>query len=431
MFHAHTSGKPAHPARHTGFALLVLCYALALFHRTALPGVLPAIMAEFDVGAVELASLSVAFFWVCVAGIVIAGPLTDAFGSRVVCTTGALLVAAGSLVFAGAGSFGGLLVARMLISAGSAATFVAMMCFVLIVCSPGGVAGSGRAVMIGNLGALALGTAPAVALAWFDWRLIWIILGLVATALAALVWTVVPETSPVRGWPNERSHLGGGRAFRMSIRAFRSLAASSSVLAGTVFAGGLAGSFYGFADAVAPDLLAAHGLERTAAGWALGALVAGHAAGALVWAWSAGDKRQRRLSLMAAPAGAFTCWYGMMFLPPPSPAGLVMLLIGAGFCTGAFVLAYTPVIARHPMARSGGVVAMVTVGIALVAGLVTALTGALTPGPALGLLLLCALLSFVVSRSLAWAAPAARERALPRQRAPLQVIPEWGSAPGR
>ena len=269
--------KPVLPGRAVAISLLALCYALALFDRTAVQCVLPHLGAEFDLRTPGLALLSASLFWACVIGILFAGPLADIFGSRRVATAGILLIAAGGLVLAGADSYGALLGARVLVGVGCTLTFVAMLRFALAAFQ-GSRTASGPAVMLGNLGALTLLASSSLPFAGLDWRLVWIVLGFVATALAAMVWAIVPDFA-AGDRPIQRAVPAGRRPFGMD----RKPAGGGGMLACTLFAGGLAGGFYGFANAVAPGLLAVHGFSGQATQWALCALGAGHALGALAW----------------------------------------------------------------------------------------------------------------------------------------------------
>lgn len=112
---------------HLVWAIGVLAYGVAVFHRSSL-GVAGLEAAErFGVGASALAAFSMVQLLVYAAMQVPVGALLDRFGSRRLLLAGATLMAGGQLLFALADELGPALLARILLGVGDAMTFTAVL----------------------------------------------------------------------------------------------------------------------------------------------------------------------------------------------------------------------------------------------------------------------------------------------------------------
>ena len=108
-----------------GTALTV--YVLAILHRSSL-GVAGLVAADrFDIRATELAAFTVLQLGVYAGMQVPVGVMLDRFGSRVMLVSGLVLMTAGQLAFAYAGSFGVALLARSVLGAGDAMVFISVV----------------------------------------------------------------------------------------------------------------------------------------------------------------------------------------------------------------------------------------------------------------------------------------------------------------
>ena len=108
-----------------GTALTV--YVLAILHRSSL-GVAGLVAADrFDIRATELAAFTVLQLGVYAGMQVPVGVMLDRFGSRRMLVSGLVLMTAGQLVFAYAGSFTVALLARAVLGAGDAMVFISVV----------------------------------------------------------------------------------------------------------------------------------------------------------------------------------------------------------------------------------------------------------------------------------------------------------------
>jgi MFS family permease len=102
-------------------------YVLAVFHRSSL-GVAGILAADrFDISATRLATFTVLQLVVYAGMQVPVGVLLDRYGSRAMLLGGLVLMTAGQLGFAFAGSFVGAVVARAVVGAGDAMIFVSVI----------------------------------------------------------------------------------------------------------------------------------------------------------------------------------------------------------------------------------------------------------------------------------------------------------------
>ena len=107
-------------------------YVLAVFHRTSL-GVAGLLAAErFDISAAQLATFTVVQLTVYAAMQIPVGVLIDRFGSRRLMLTGLVLMTAGQMWFAFAGSFEVGLAARVMLGAGDAMIFTSLLRLVAV-----------------------------------------------------------------------------------------------------------------------------------------------------------------------------------------------------------------------------------------------------------------------------------------------------------
>jgi MFS family permease len=143
---------------------------VALFHRTAFQAIDDRLQSELGLSAGVTADIAAVFFWTYLAVLIPVGLLTDRHGARRVAAVGSLASAGGTVLFCLAGGAAGLFVGRMLIAAGSVAAFIGMMRFIALTWPEQKARLSGRALFVGNLGAMASGAPLAWMLVDAGWR---------------------------------------------------------------------------------------------------------------------------------------------------------------------------------------------------------------------------------------------------------------------
>ncbi len=178
-------------------------YILGVFHRTSL-GVAGLIAADrFHISAAQLATFTVVQLLVYASMQIPVGVLLDRFGSRRLLITGLLLMTAGQLWFAFAGTFAAGLGARILIGGGDAMVFVSVIRIVALWFhvrqTPLLTQLTGQ---LGQLGAIAASFPLSAALLHLGWTTSFLISAGVGGVLAVGLLFVLKD-SPFRGTPQE------------------------------------------------------------------------------------------------------------------------------------------------------------------------------------------------------------------------------------
>jgi len=185
------------------WAVPAFLFLIAFFHRAA-PGVFAKdLMQAFGASGAVVGLLSATYFYAYAGLMIPAGVAVDAWGVRRVVAAGGLVMGAGTLLMAGAGTTGLLFLGRCLVGAGAAVTFVGAL-KIAALWFPASYFATLSAVTatVGVVGGL-LATAP---LAWLATRLAWrgalVVIGLATLGGAVLCGTVVHDRPA--GRPGDR-----------------------------------------------------------------------------------------------------------------------------------------------------------------------------------------------------------------------------------
>ena len=176
-------------------------YLIGFFHRVA-PAVLTReLMAEFALTAAALGNLSALYFYTYVAIQIPTGVMVDHWGPRRVLTAGAVLAAAGTLLFALAPDYAFVGLGRLLVGAGVGVAFVAMLKLATHWIRPSRFAlVSGLALACGSIGGISAGVPLRMAVDGYGWRGVMVAAGALAAVLAAVTWAVVRDDPRERGY---------------------------------------------------------------------------------------------------------------------------------------------------------------------------------------------------------------------------------------
>jgi MFS family permease len=333
-------------------------YVLAVFHRTSL-GVAGLLAAErFDISAAQLSTFTVVQLTVYAAMQIPVGVLLDRFGSKKLLLTGLVLMSAGQLWFAVAGSFPVGLAARVLLGAGDAMVFTSLLRLVAVWFrvkqAPFVTQLSG---MVGQLGAVAAATPLAAALATFGWTRSFATAGGAGLVLTVALVLVVKD-SPYRGEAVERikvralartlAEVWGNPGTRLGLWVH-----FTSQFGATVFT-----MLWGY-----PFLLSEGMSEREASLVLVVMTFTAMAAGPVIAAFTARLPYRRSQLVLGIVGSIATVWAVVLLWPGPAPGWLLVLLAlvtaigGPGSMVG-FDLART----FHPSSRLGRATGVVNVG---------------------------------------------------------------------
>jgi MFS family permease len=350
-----------------GAVLLSISYSLSLFNRTAGTVLVVALAASFSRTIDEIAAIVTVFFWVYALLQIPAGVLADVLGPRRLAVLGGLVTGIGSFAFAGAQSVGTAVYARGVVAAGCSVVFVSLMRHIRANWPARRVATlSGRAILIGNLGAIASAAPLSFTLGFVDWRTLSAGIGVVSFAGAFILWLVMADAHEPQH-PRER--------LSTVVEELRAVVSNPANHIGFLLLAGLAGTYYALASLWVVPMLSSRGVSVQMAALCASALIGGYASGACVLGW-AGDRTSRRWTLATACLGASLCW-GL--LASNLDAGLDsattgLLLFSLGFWSGGFNLVYALVTERNPLEHAGAVTAYINVGIFVGSGVIQLLS---------------------------------------------------------
>jgi MFS family permease len=344
------------------WAIAVLVYLAAVFHRTSLGVASIEASARFGLGPAALGTFTVLQVGLYALMQIPTGLLVDRYGPRRVLTAAAALMGLGQLLFAVAGSYPLGLLARAVLGVGDAMTFVSVLRLVAAHFPARRYAAlASTTAALGALGNL-ISTLPlAVLLDTAGWTATFAVTG-AATALYAVVLALRVRDEPGRG----RTVRPEPQSLRAVLGQVRQAWHTPGTRLGfwahfsTMFAPAMLGLLWGF-----PYLVQAQGLGRHTAGLLLGVLVVG----AIVGGPAIGAVISRRpacrtplvVGYLLAALGVWAVllgWPGGHVPTGVLTAGFAVLSIGGPASTIAFALARD----YNPLRRVGTATGVVNVG---------------------------------------------------------------------
>jgi MFS family permease len=179
------------------FLPFVLGYYMAYLFRTINAVMAIPLTKELGLGADDLGLLTSVYFLTFAAAQIPIGMLLDRYGPRRVQSALLVIAAIGSALFAVSGHFWMLLVGRALVGLGVASAMTAGL-KALVLWFPGDRVPllNGLMVMLGALGAVTATLPAELLLDWFGWRELFGLFAGLTVAIAAVVYSIVPEAKP-------------------------------------------------------------------------------------------------------------------------------------------------------------------------------------------------------------------------------------------
>ncbi len=368
-----TAPSPQSPTRFpplglawTVWGLGAVLYLYGFFQRVA-PGVMGEELARtFDLGAAALGNLSAFYFYSYVAMQIPTGLLADTLGPRRLLALGAVVAAAGTVVFALAptGLVAGL--GRLLIGGSVAVAFVGMLklaghwlphhLYALA---------SGIALLAGIGGAVFAGVPLQLGVAEFGWRAVMLGGGAFVLLVGVIIYAVVRDDPSERGYrshaaenPDDENISGGlarslGRVFRYRNTLLLALVPAGLVGTLTTFAG-----LWGL-----PFLTTHYGFSPTAAAAVNTTLLVSWAVGGPLFGWLSDRVRRRRLPYVVGTWVALAGWLVVIYVPALPAWLLVSILAMIGFFCGSMVLGFAFAKESVPLRLSGTVSGVVNMGV--------------------------------------------------------------------
>ena len=337
-------------------AVVVAAYVLSFFQRFAPAGIAQDLAASFQTSAASLGVLAATYFYVYTLMQVPTGILVDTLGPRRILLLGGVVAGGGSLLFGMADSLNAALIGRTLIGLGVSVVFISMLKIIAVWFEEHRFASVvGLSMLLGNLGSVLAG-AP---LSWLaqtaGWRGVFVGVGILSLALAALAWLLVrdrPETSTGTS-PDKAAPAARFDRTVILTGLLRVLKNRATWPAAFVNAG-LSGSFFAFGGLWAtPFLTQGLGMSRETATAHLSLYFAGFAIGCLV-VGTLSDRLRRRKPVILVSAHIYgviwLVWLSGVVLPLPATYALFALM---GLVTASFTLSWACAKEVNPPALSG------------------------------------------------------------------------------
>jgi predicted MFS family arabinose efflux permease len=337
-------------------SVVVAAYVLSFFQRFAPAGIAQDLAASFQTTAASLGVLAATYFYVYTLMQVPTGILVDTLGPRRILLLGGIVAGGGSLLFGMADSLNAALIGRTLIGLGVSVVFISMLKIIAVWFEEHRFASVvGLSMLLGNLGSVLAG-AP---LSWLaqaaGWRGVFVGVGILSLALAALAWLLVrdrPETSTGTS-PDKAAPAARFDRTVILTGLLRVLKNRATWPAAFVNAG-LSGSFFAFGGLWAtPFLTQGLGMSRETATAHLSLYFAGFAIGCLV-VGTLSDRLRRRKPVILVSAHIYgviwLVWLSGVVLPLPATYALFALM---GLVTASFTLSWACAKEVNPPALSG------------------------------------------------------------------------------
>lgn len=352
------------------FAILVVSYMLVFFHRMAPAAVASNLMLAFNTSAAALGSLAATYYYVYTAMQMPSGILADTLGPRLSVTIGSLVAGLGSIVFGLAPDFATATVGRFLVGLGVSVVFVGLMRSNAAWFSDrhyGRI--SGLTLLLGNLGSIMAAAPLAWSLGLFEWREIFVGIGILSLLMAVVTWLFVRSQPQDFGYASIRELEG---LPPHAPRAQHWLADQWVVLCNrAAWPGfwvnlGVTGNLFSFVGLWGVPLLQdVHGLEKTTAALYTTTSLIAFAVGCMGMGWLSDHLGRRRPVILGAAIGLSLGWLALILLPWQAGWSGFVLYGLLGLCASGFVLTYAAAKEVCMPHSAGMAIALVNTGLFL------------------------------------------------------------------
>lgn len=306
------------------WGIAATAYAGAVFQRTSLAVAAEDATERFGVSAAMLSLFAVVQLITYAAMQIPVGVGVDRFGSRVMISSGAAIMAAGQVSLALVDTGSGVIGARILVGAGDAMTFISVLRLIpawfpirqvpLV---------TQLTAIIGQIGQVASAIPLVALLAGVGWRSSYLGAGALAVLLAILVLLAVRDQPP--GGPGRPVHAGWRQALRDLQAAFSQAGTRLGLWSHfvTQFSGMVFALLWGF-----PFMTMGLGYSPALAGWLLTLMVvAGTVIGPVLGALTARYPLRRSNLVIGVLVATIAAWTVVLLWPGPTPPQLMVVLI--------------------------------------------------------------------------------------------------------
>ena len=359
------------------WALGATLYLIAFYQRVA-PAVMTQELArDFGLSAASLGNLSAFYFYGYVAVQIPTGLLADRWGPRKVLAAGAVLTAAGTLVFALAPSAAFANGGRLAIGLAAGVAFVSMLKIAShwMPARQFGFAGA-LALFIGTLGATMAGAPLRILVDAFGWRPVMLSSAVATAGVAVVIWMVVRDDPSERGYATYFPADGRAHEGASILAQLREAFAHRNTWAMLVIPGGFSCIALAFAGLWGvPFLVSQYGFSPREAATTASAMLIAWALGGLAFAPVSQALGRRKLPIAVGLVMAMLAWAVVVFVRGLPPALLVALVLAVGFACGGAMLCFPFAKESVPARLAGTVSGIANMGMMLGGMLMQPLVG--------------------------------------------------------
>lgn len=394
------------------WGLAALLYLVAFYQRVAPAVITQELSAEFGLSAASLGNLSAFYFYGYVGMQIPTGLFADRFGPRRVLAAGALLTAAGTLVFALAPTVAWANVGRLFIGGAAGVAFVCMLKLATHWMPFRRFAfASGVALSVGVTGATLAGAPLRALVDAFGWRPVMHASAALTAAIAIAIWIVVRDDPAERGYASYFSddHRESGASMLAGLREVLSYRNTWLIL---LVPGGISCIILSFAGLWGvPFLVSQYGFGPRAAALVCSAMLIAWSVSSMAYGPLSQRIGRRKPLFVAGTVATMALWAVVAFVPGLPAVLLVVLLVGLCLTGGVFILVFAFAKESVPSRLGGTVSGISNMGVML---------GGMAMQPIVG---------FVLDRmwSGATAAGGARVYAFDDYRAGFALMLAWGA----
>ncbi|TVQ28468.1 MAG: MFS transporter [Spirochaetaceae bacterium] len=337
------------------WAVLVLPYMVAHFHRLSIGVLRSSLMAEFGLSATGFAQIGAAYFYVYAVLQVPSGILADGLGPRWTITASALITALGTLLFALAPNSTFLFVSRLVIGVGVSAIFIGILKVLSLWFHEREFATlTGLTVAVGTLGAIGAQTPLYSASVQWGWRTPFLFVA-GFTSITALICFLLVRDHPSAGQPRTR-------AYGLKAQVVRILTNRRTWPPWLIFTG-VYGAFISFVGTWGQGyLLAVYGVPEAVGADILSVAVLAFAVGGLGISILSDRIRRRRSPMVVGSSLCLLFWMLLLSGIPVPLWGIWICVVAMGAFSGVVLITLPAGKEVNDPAYSGTSTSVVNVG---------------------------------------------------------------------
>ena len=330
-------------------------YLIGFFQRVAPAVITQELMAEFALSAVALGNLSALYFYTYVAIQIPTGVLVDHWGPRRVLTTGGLMAATGTLLFALASGYALVGVGRLLVGAGVGVAFVSMLKLATHWVQPSRFAlVSGLALACGSIGGISAGVPLRFAVDAFGWRWVMLAAGVLTAFLAIATWLLARDDPRERGYRSFSTVASGAHPRHSMLGGILEVFRYRNIWLNFIGCGAITGPMLAFGGLWGvPFLVSQYGLSTAQAAFVTSVMLVTWAVGSPL-AGALSDKlRRRKLPILVGGSIAVLLWSVLIYVPGLPYPMVLGIMAGLGFASGVVVIGFAFCKESAPAALAG------------------------------------------------------------------------------